>query len=187
MLIPIYVVALMLFTDTIYRFYPMRLKLYLMWAAILYSTVLPLLTIALLKRMQRLRGQEIPRRYRMTIVSIIGACCFLLYAITMMRSPSLILFRKIAMTATLCTLFCFGMSLWTRISPHLTALGAAVAIFVMLNIAGEQATFWTLLWTLIAAGVVASARLYLGRHRSLQLLAGFVGGFLISTVAMLYL
>ena len=72
-LIPIYVEALLLFSGTIYAFYPARLKAYLMWAVALYSAVLPLLTMALLKRIQRLRGREIQRRHKMTIMMFVCA------------------------------------------------------------------------------------------------------------------
>ena len=74
-----------------------------------------------------------------------------------------------------------------RISTHLTAMGAATALFTMLNIAGETHLFWVLLGTLLVSGMLASARLYLGRHRSLQLLYAYVGGFIVSAVAMLYI
>lgn len=186
-LIPIYVEALLLFSGSIYTLYPMRLKVYLIWAVALYSAVLPLLTMALLKRIQRLRGREIQRRHKMTIMMFVCAVCYLLFAITMMRAPSLIIFRKMASSALLCTMFCIVLSRFTRTSTHLTAMGAAVAFFVMLNIAGEQAVFWILQWTLLAAGLSASIRLYLGRNRSLQLLVSFVGGFLLTTLSMLYL
>ena len=186
-LIPIYVEALLLFSGSIYTLYPMRLKVYLMWAVALYSAVLPLLTMALLKRIQRLRGREIQQRHKMVIMMLVCAICYLLFAITMMRAPSLIIFRKMASSALLCTLFCIILSRFTRTSTHLTAMGAAVAFFVMLNIAGEQAVFLTLLWTLRVAGLSASVRLYLGRNRSLQLLASFVGGFLLCVLSMLYL
>ena len=186
-LIPIYVEALLLFSGTIYTLYPMRLKVYLMWAVALYSAVLPLLTMALLKRIQRLRGREIQQRHKVVIMMLVCAICYLLFAITMMRAPSLIIFRKMASSALLCTLFCIVFSRFTRASTHLTAMGAAVAFFVMLNIAGEQAVFLTLLWTLLVAGLSASVRLYLGRNRSLQLLASFVGGFLLCVLSMLYL
>ena len=186
-LIPIYVEALLLFSGSIYTLYPMRLKVYLIWAVALYSAVLPLLTMALLKRIQRLRGREIQRRHKMTIMMFVCAVCYMLFAITMMRAPSLIIFRKMASSALLCTMFCIVLSRFTRTSTHLTAMGAAVAFFVMLNIAGEQAVFWILQWTLLAAGLSASVRLYLGRNRSLQLLVSFVGGFLLTTLSMLYL
>lgn len=184
-LVPIYVVALLLFTQTIYAFYPMRLKVYLMWVVVLYSTVLPVLSYELIKRLYRLRGLKILRRNKVMVMMVVAACCYVLFAVTMMRSPSLVLFRKIAITALLCNIFCMGASFLTRISYHLTAMGAAVAFFVMLNIAGEPAMFWVLLGALLVAGVVASVRLYMGRHRSLQLLVSFVSGFAICTVTML--
>ena len=158
-----------------------------MWATALNSAVLPLLTMALLKRILRLRGLEIQRRHKTTIIMFVCAICYLLFAITMMRAPSLIIFRKMASSALLCTLFCIVLSRFTRTSTHLTAMGAAVAFFVMLNIAGEQAVFWVLLGTLLAAGLSASIRLYLGRNRSLQLLTSFVGGFILCVLSMLYL
>lgn len=186
-LIPIYAEAVLLFSGTIYSFYPMRLRIYLMWAIILYATALPLLSVALIKRIQRLRGREIQLRNKLTVMMFACAICYLLYAITMMRSPSLILFRKIASTAFLCTMASLIMSRFMRSSTHLTAMGAAVAFFVMLNIAGEPAVFWTLIWTLLIAGLAASARLYLGHNRSRQLLTSFLVGFVICCVAMLYL
>ena len=186
-LIPIYVEAVLLFSGTVYALYPSQLKLYLIWAVALYSAIIPLLTMALLKRIQRLRGREIQRRHKVTVMMFVCAICYLLYTITMMRSPSLILFRKIASSAFLCTMFSLIMSRFTRHSTHLTAIGAAVAFFVMLNIAGEAAVFWPLIYTLLTAGCIASIRLYLGRNRSLQLLIGFVGGFCLTALAMLYL
>ena len=186
-LIPIYAEAVLLFSGTIYALYPSRLKLYLIWAVGLYAAVIPLLTMALLKRIQRLRGREIQRRHKLTVMMFVCAICYLLYAITMMRSPSLILFRKIASSAFLCTIFSLIMARFMRHSTHLTAMGAAVALFVMLNIVGEPAVFWPLIYTLLVAGLLASVRLYLGRNRSLQLLTGFVGGFCLTALAMLYL
>ena len=179
-LIPIYVEAVLLFSGTIYALYPSRLKLYLIWAVGLYAAVIPLLTMALLKNRKR-------NLTMLAVMMFVCAICYLLYAITMMRSPSLILFRKIASAAFLCTMFSLIMARFMRHSTHLTAMGAAVALFVMLNIVGEPAVFWPLICTLLVAGLLASVRLYLGRNRSLQLLVGFVGGFCLTALAMLYL
>jgi uncharacterized membrane protein len=66
-------------------------------------------------------------------------------------------------------------------------MGAAVALFAMLNILGEVSLFWVLLGTIICAGMLASTRLYMGRNRSRQLFIGFVCGFLISAAVMMWL
>ena len=179
--------AVLLFFNTIYSYYPIGVKFYLMWVMILYSIVLPAITVIVVKRIQRSQKRRLPRRHFLSIVMLVGACCFLLCALTLMKSPSLTVFRKVAVTAMLCELFCLGLIQFTRISLHLTAMGAGVAALVMLNIIGENSLFWTLLVAILATGMLASARLYMGRHRSLQLLTSFVGGFLICVITMLYL
>lgn len=187
-LVPIYAIALLMVTQTVYHYYPLRFKVYLLWVVTLYAAILPMLTIALLKRLQRLRDRELSRRYHPLIKLIIGVICYALYAFTMIKAPSLMLFRKIALAGVMCCIYSLLMLCFTRrISPHLTAMGAVTALFTMLNIAGEIALFWVLLGTLLASGLLAAARLYLGRHRSLQLLVAYVGGFMVSAVTMLYI
>ena len=187
-LVPIYVVLLMMVTGTVYHYYPLRMQLYLVWVVVLYSAVLPILLITSIKRLLRLRGRELPRRYRPVAIFVVGIVCYALFATTMMKAPSLMLFRKMAVAGIMCNIYSLVMLRFSRrISTHLTAMGAATAIFTMLNIAGEQPLFWVLLGTLLASGMLASAQLYLGRHRSLQLLAAYVGGFLVTACAMLYI
>ncbi|MBR5139344.1 MAG: hypothetical protein IKV12_07350 [Alistipes sp.] len=187
-LVPIYVVLLMMVTGTVYHYYPLRMQLYLVWVVVLYSAVLPILLITSIKRLLRLRGRELPRRYRPVAIFVVGIVCYALFATTMMKAPSLMLFRKMAVAGIMCNIYSLVMLRFSRrISTHLTAMGAATAIFTMLNIAGEQPLFWVLLGTLLASGMLASAQLYLGRHRSLQLLAAYVGGFLVTAFAMLYI
>lgn len=186
-MIPIYVMIILLFTDTVHSYYPWRVKVYLLWNVALYSLVLPCLTLALLKRLRRLRNKRLSKREFTIIALLVGATCYILCAITMMKAPSLTIFRKIAVAGVMCELFCLASLPFGRISPHLTAMGAAVALFTMLNILGESSMFWTLLLTILCAGILASARLYMGRNRSRQLLVGFVFGFLLSAAAMMWM
>lgn len=186
-LIPIYIMVLLLFTNTVHSYYPWKIKVYLLWNITLYSTVLPVLTLELLKRFRRLRNKRLSKREYTIIALLVGAICYVLCAITMMNVASLAIFRKIAMTGMMCNIFCLAALPFGRISAHLTAMGAAVALFTMLNILGEISLFWILLGTILCAGVIASARLYMGRNRSRQLFIGFVSGFLISAATMMWL
>ena len=88
--------------------------------------------IKTIKRLHRLRGRELPRRHHPTILMIVGAICFLLYAFTVVRIPSLAIFRKIAFAGLFCNLYCLLMLRFTRrISTHLTAMGALSALLVL--------------------------------------------------------
>ena len=186
-LIPIYIMVLLLFTNTVHSYYPWKIKVYLLWNITLYSTVLPVLTLELLKRFRRLRNKRLSKREYTIIALLVGAICYVLCAITMMNVASLAIFRKIAMAGMMCNIFCLATLPFGRISTHLTAMGAAVALFTMLNILGEISLFWILLGTILCAGIIASARLYMGRNRSRQLFIGFVSGFLISAATMMWL
>lgn len=185
--IPIYVMAILLFTDTVHSYFPLRIKFYLMWSVALYTLVLPGLTLALLRRLRRIRRIRLTKRQFIVIALLVGAVCYMLCSMTMMRASSLVLFRKMAMAGVLCELFCLATVPFSRISLHLTAMGVVVALFTILNILGEMSLFWALLVVILLSGVLASARLYMGRNRSLQLLAGFVGGFLICTIVMMWI
>lgn len=185
--VPIYVMLVLMFADTVHSYYPLRIKFYLLWSVALYTLVLPWLTLALLKRLQQIRRLRLTKRQFIVIALLVGAVCYMLCSMTMMRASSLMLFRKMAVAGVLCELFCLITIPFSRISLHLTAMGAVVALFTLLNILGEISLFWVLLVVIMLSGMLASARLYMGRNRSLQLLVGFVGGFVICMSVMMWL
>lgn len=185
--IPIYLMVALLFTQTVYSYYPIKGKIYLLWIVALYSLILPILSIALVKRLGRLYMRHFTRRQFYIVSILICAICYLLCAITFMDMPSLLIFRKMAIAALMCEIFCLATIPFSRISLHLTAIGTAVGILTTLNIVGEIALFWVLLGAILAAGLLASARLYMGRNRPRQLLIEFAAGIAIAIVTMLFL
>lgn len=185
-LIPIYLVALLLFTNTIYDVFPMRIKFYLLWVVSLYAIVIPVVGRTMLRRADRWGGGRIKHLRSKAIPLLLGTCCYLLCAITLMKSPSLMIFRKIAFAAAMCEFFCLlTLPMW-RASLHMTAMGAATAALITLNIIGVQSLFWVMMAAIMVTGMLASARLYTGRNNGIQILAGFIGGFAVSAVTMLF-
>ena len=185
-LVPIYLVALLLFANTIYDMFPLRIKLYLLWVVALYAMVIPFIGRTLLRRADRWGGGRIKHLRSKAVPLLLGTCCYLLCAITLMKSPSLILFRKIAFAAAMSELFCRLTVPFWRARLHMTALGAATAALVTFNIIGIQSMFWVMMAAIMVTGILASARLYTGRNNGIQILAGFVGGFAVSAVTMLF-
>ena len=89
--------------------------------------------------------------------------------------------------AACCEVLCFVVAFYWKISLHLTAMGAAVALLVVMNVAGVGNMMVPLMVAILCAGALASARLYLGCHNGQQVLAGFCGGFAVATLAVLFL
>jgi membrane-associated phospholipid phosphatase len=118
---------------------------------------------------------------------LVGAVCYVLCAITIAKIPSAIFLRKFMIAAACCEVMCLAVSLYWKISLHLTAMGAVVALLVVMNIAGVGDMMVPLMIAILCAGALASARLYLGCHNGQQVLAGFCGGFAVAALAVLFL
>ena len=186
-LLPIYAVITVLFSDTVYSFYTMRVKFYLIWVVVLYAAFIPMLAYFLFKRLDGLKRMSIDRSRLRMLMLMVGAVCYMLCAVTLLKLPSLLLFRKLATAAVMCEIFCiFTVRRW-NVSLHLAAMGAVTALFVMLNIIGVMSLFWPMVAAIIVSGLLASSRLCLGRHDGWEVLAGFGGGFLISSLSLLYI
>ena len=70
-----------------------------------------------------------------------------------------------------CEILCLLVTLRWKISLHLTGMGAVVALFSLLSIAGVGDLMGPLLVAVVGSGLLASSRLYLGCHNGLQILA----------------
>lgn len=184
-LLPLYLMAVLL-TLTVFAYYPLNLKLYLMWVIVLYTVLIPGLGLGVLRSLGRISDYRIDDRKERFLPLFIGVVCYVLCAITIAKIPSVIFLRKFMLAAACCEMMCLIVSLYWKISLHLTGMGALVAMLVVMNIAGVGNMMIPLMVAILGAGALASARLYLGKHDGGQVLAGFGGGFGVTALAMLF-
>lgn len=185
-LLPLYVLAVLL-TLTVFTYYPAGVKFYLVWVVALYAVIIPMLAIGVLRSLGRISDYRIDNRRERYLPLVIGAVCYLLCALTIAKIPSVEFLRKFLVAAACCEAMCLVVSFYWKISLHLTGMGAVVALMVVMNVAGVGNMMVPLMVSVLCAGVLASARLYLGCHNGLQVLAGFCGGFAIMSLAVLFL
>lgn len=184
---PLYLVLIMLSTDSVFSLFPPKVKLYLIWVVILYVLILPIITRWALHFIGRNRRYNILRRYTNISSLLASGCCYMLCALTFMRSPALEMFHKIALAGFIATILLLISSKWIKPSTHLAALGIAISFLLFLNIIGVESFLKYLLGAIILSGAVASTHLYLGKETPLQLSAGFAEGIAACIVAMLLL
>lgn len=185
-LLPVYLMTVML-TMTTFALYPSNVKFYLLWVVALYAIIIPVLSLGVLRSLGRISDYRIDDRRERLMPLMIGAICYVLCAITIAKIPSAIFLRKFMIAAACCEVLCLVVSLRWKISLHLTGMGAAVALLVVMNVVGVGNMLVPLMVTILGAGALASARLYLGCHNGRQVLAGFCGGFAVSVLAVLFL
>lgn len=185
-LLPVYMIALLL-TATTFALFPANVKFYLLWVILLYAVLIPVLALGVLRSLGRISSYRVDDRHERLLPLLVGTICYLLCAITLAKIPSVVFLRKFMVAAACCEVLCLVVSLRWKISLHLTGMGAVVALLVVMNIAGVGHMLIPLSVAILGAGALASARLYLGCHNGMQVLAGFGGGFLVATLAMLFL
>lgn len=185
-LLPLYLMALLL-TATAFSLYPAGVKFYLLWVVMLYAMVIPVLSMGVLHSLGRISSYRIDDRRERLLPLLIGTVCYLVCAFTLSKIPSAVFLRKFMVAAACCELLCLVVSLRWKISLHLTGMGAAVALLVVMNILGVGNMLLPLAVAILAAGALASTRLYLGCHDGRQVTAGFFGGFAVSVLAVLFL
>lgn len=185
-LLPVYLMAVLL-TMTTFAHYSTQVKFYLMWVVALYAIVIPFLVLGVLHSLGRISSFKVDNRRERWLPLAVGIVCYILCAITFAKIPSAIFLRKFMVAAACCEAMCLVVSLWWKISLHLTGMGAVVALLVVMNIIGVGNMLIPLMVTILCAGALASARLYLGCHNGAQVLAGFCGGFAVALLAVLFL
>lgn len=184
--VPLYLMLILLFARTAFSYYPAGIKIYLVWVAVLFTTVIPILAIMVLRSVGKLKNYRLATRRERILPLAVGIVCYLLCAMTIAKIPSAFLLRRMMLAAASCELLCLVVTLRWKISLHLTGMGASVALFTVLCIAGIGNLLWALAAAVLCSGVLASARLRLGSHNGWQVLAGFTGGFLVTILVLLF-
>lgn len=186
-LTPLYVVLVILGSDSTFSLFPPRLKLYMLWVSALYCTILPFITCGVLWFVGRNRRYGFLRRSARLIRLLVSVFCFLLGSTNFMQADSLGLFFEITSTGLCCTLFILLTSKWWRASTHLTAAGGALSLLVMMNVVGRSSHLTALLAAILLIGVLTSARLYLGRSSLKQAALSLAGGIIASVLSLILL
>jgi len=184
--LPLYLLALLL-TATPFALFPARVKIYLVWVVALYAVVLPVLSTGLLRSLGCISDFRLDGRRERVWPLMIGTVCYVLCAVTIGKIPQMVFLRKFMLAAACCEAMCLAVSLRWKISLHMTAMGAAVALLTVMNVVAAVPLLVPLMAAIAASGMLASARLYLGCHDPWQILAGFGGGFAVAALALLFL
>lgn len=185
-LLPLYLVAFLLIC-TPFAYYPSGMKFYLAWVIVLYAMLVPVLGLGVLRSFGLISDFRVDEQRERRWPLLIGTLCYVLCAVTLAKLPAAVFLRKFMLAAACCEAMCFVVSFYWKISLHLTAMGAAVALLLIMSIVDPGRSLVPLLLAVFGAGALASARLYLGCHNGVQVLAGFCGGFGIAAAALLFL
>ena len=108
LVMPLYVILLLVAGPTQLSYFPASVKFYLLWVTVLYTAVIPLLSVGLLRSVGRISSLAIDDRRERILPLAIGIVCYLLCAATVARIPSAMIVRKFMLAGACCELFCLA-------------------------------------------------------------------------------
>jgi len=182
--LPIYWMTLLLTQTSLARL-SLEVREVLIHCVVCFAVIVPSMLVAFLYTTCEIFHKKLPKMRMVALV--IALVCYCKGVYELHAWPAIEFLYKYMLGSAYGILFCLVVSLECKISVYMTAMGGFVALLLVLNILGVSQLFPWLIGCILATGLLASARLYLGAHHPKQMLVGFLGGFVIMLIALLFL
>lgn len=184
---PLYGAVILLFSNALFVLTPLLGKLWFIGLIALYTVVIPWAGLALMRVLKVVSNMSVnePKERIWPIIMLLG--CYLASIIAMRSLPFATTVRGFLVAASLCIVGAAVITPFWKISLHMCGAGGMTALCLLLVMSGSRMAIVPLCISVAASGMLGSARLYLGSHNGAQAAAGYVYGFVITAVSLLFL
>ncbi len=175
--------AVLLFSLTLFSFYPQNYIWIAYISIFVFGTVIPLTCILVLYKLKIVSSVELEKRkdrffpYFCTSVSYF-VCAWVLFHYSKM--PTFV--SELIISAGVALLVNAVVNIWWKISAHMTGIGAFLGGMLFVSYQFHFNPYNWILATIFACGLVAAARLYLNAHTPGQVIAGLLNGMLCTLI-----
>ncbi|MBP7496414.1 MAG: hypothetical protein KA792_01955 [Bacteroidales bacterium] len=175
--IPLYTFILLFSTDYYFSYIiPVKGKLYLLAILGIYTIILPGLTIYLLKKTKVIESYKMNSKKERTwpLINIIMVYTINYYFFNKLNLPNI--YSIFLLSIVILSITGLLLTLKWKISLHTLAAGGISGYFFALSYLYCININIILFALLLISGTIASARLYLNEHNSLQVYSGYIIG-----------
>lgn len=152
----------------------------------LFSAALPGLSFFALHRQQVITTIDIEnQRERNIPLLVMFAYCVVLYSIFLIKAPNHLLpkyFYALPLSGGLVTGSFMYINRWIKISMHAGGAGILVGYLLAFFAVQLKFEFWILIAAVIASGLTIASRLYLNKHRPIEVYSGWTLAVIITFV-----
>lgn len=186
-IIPTIGVAVLLFGKSVMSAVTIDAKWFLLAMVLMNTAVIPALIIGLLRYFGIIPDLSLKKRGERIIPMAIIALSYIVCAFMLKDMMMAFLIRRFLMCALCCVIFAGTVTFFWHISLHMTAIGGLLGVLLIMTFSHFGQFTYVVIVSILLCGLLASARLYLGKHDIAQVSVGFCGGLLVSAAALLLL
>lgn len=186
LIVPVYCIALALFTTHLYTL-PLQTRLNVLLYVFGLTVCLPLTVIYILYAVKAIRDTSLNDRKERTWPYIAGLLCYVVLFFYLSAAHAPVWLLAFVMGGIIAVVIDLIVNLRWKISGHATAMGGAMALVFCIDYLGLNAfniDFW-IYFTVIMSGLVASGRLILERHTPAQIAVGYLNGLVVTILSIL--
>lgn len=182
--IPLYAVFIIFNSSSLFSYVPANIKNITYIIAFVSTVLLPASVLPLLKFQRIISSYSLTDRRERIIPIILSIIFYFLGFYLTSKLPMSNMTLALYKALMIAILGVGIISLYWKISIHMTSLGGICAIVLFVNMYYQSNTLLWLIATILLSGIMASSRLLLGRHTPLQIYIGFIWG-MISVLSVL--
>lgn len=178
---------LLLFNSGFYfSLMPWSVKKFILLIVFLSTCVLPALSIGLLALSPRF-DVNMEKSTDRVLPLILSSIYYYLGYLVLQRLPVYPIYNFFMLASILVQIVLLIVTLRWKISAHSAAIGGLLGGIMALSIRLGENPVLILIALILTAGLVGTARLILGKHTNLQVYSGFLLGFLVMSLIVMYL
>lgn len=152
----------------------------------IFTIFVPFLAIVLFFYFKRWRIKEMVLQERRLVPYMLTFISYFTCYILMQKLNLSVSLSSIILSTLIVIGICTMTNLKWKISAHMAGMGGVLGGFLAMGLIFKFSSVGVLCFLILLSGVVGSARLILQRHTPFQLLAGFLIGFLVAFLCIIY-
>lgn len=179
LLVPVYATILIM-NLSLLSVLPFSTKLIFTLVVLLFTTVLPMILVIILKKLGYVDDLGLNGRKERLIPYIITILSFMGVAYFFHTKHAPLWMSLFYVGGALAGFINMIINFKWKISAHAAAMAGLVALLVIINGDGMPHPYmiWWISATILLSGMLGSARVWLGRHTVMQVICGYAVGFL---------
>lgn len=165
LLIPLYVMAVLLFGETMAAVIPLRSRWFFMLSVFFNTCLLPAIAMGLLYIVGFSPAKGVPRKYYALAAILLTLGCYIACIWSLNDIYAAYLVRRVLIAAIGCLAAGAIAGIFIYISPYMIAAGAATGTLLWIDISGLGTILPQIVSAILLSGILTSARMYLGHEK----------------------
>jgi hypothetical protein len=178
LLMPLYGMLIIFSAPTLFGYLPATVKKILLLIMFINNVIVPLLLMPWFRYRKIITSWIIAERKERTIPLMATSFfyCVTVYIIVRYNIPVFIKYFVVAAAGL--TIVITILNFWYKISIHVAASGALLALIIILSLRMHTPLTWLLVTAILSSGLIMYSRLSLNSHTPGEVWSGFSLGFL---------